>query len=120
MRKIIFIFSIIATLLGGTNLYAQTVEEVVFTITNKEVVGGSGSRPWLELSGKHETLGKLYLEVNAINSYDIPVHIIYDPTLTALPNIHSPISNTHKYIRGGQLIIRKDKHEYNAQGIQIQ
>ena len=64
--------------------------------------------------------GKLYLEVNAINSYDIPVHIIYDPTLTALPNIHSPISNTHKYIRGGQLIIRKDKHEYNAQGIQIQ
>ena len=64
--------------------------------------------------------GKLYLEVNALNSYDRPVHIIYDATLTALPNIYSPISNTHKYIRGGQLIIRKDNHEYNAQGIQIQ
>ena len=64
--------------------------------------------------------GKLYLEVNALNSYDRPVHIIYDATLTALPNIYSPISNTHKYIRGGQLIIRKDNHEYNAQGIQLQ
>ena len=65
--------------------------------------------------------GKLYLEVNALNSYDVPVHIIYDGSIsTSLPNIYSPISNTHKYIRGGQLIIRKDNHEYNAQGIQIQ
>ena len=65
--------------------------------------------------------GKLYLEVNALNSYDVPIHIIYDGSIsTSLPNVHSPISNTHKYIRGGQLIIRKDNHEYNAQGIQIQ
>lgn len=65
--------------------------------------------------------GKLYLEVNALNSYDVPIHIIYDGSIsTSLPNVHSPISNTHKIIRNGQLIILKDGAEYNAQGIQIQ
>ena len=65
--------------------------------------------------------GKLYLEVNALNSYDVPVHIIYDGSIsTSLPNIQYPVSNTHKIIRNGQLIIHKDGTEYNAQGIQIQ
>lgn len=65
--------------------------------------------------------GKLYLEVNALNSYDVPVHIIYDGSIsTALPKIQYPVSNTHKIIRNGQLIILKDGAEYNAQGIQIQ
>ena len=63
--------------------------------------------------------GKLYLEVNAFNSYDVPVHIIYDATLTALPNIQYPISNTHKIIRNGQLIIRKEGVEYNVQGMRL-
>ena len=49
------------------------------------------------------------------------MHLIYDGSIsTSLPNVHSPISNTHKYIRNGQLIIHKDGTEYNAQGIQIQ
>ena len=65
--------------------------------------------------------GQLYLEVNAVNSYDVPVHIIYDGSIsTSLPNIQYPVSNTHKIIRNGQLIIHKDGTEYNAQGIQIQ
>lgn len=64
--------------------------------------------------------GKLYLEVNAFNSYDVPVHIIYDGSIsTALPNIQYPISNTHKYIRNGQLIIRKNGVEYNTQGMKL-
>ena len=65
--------------------------------------------------------GKLYLEVNAFNSYDVPVHIIYDgsTSTTALPNIQYPISNTHKYIRNGQLIIRKNGVEYNTQGMKL-
>lgn len=65
--------------------------------------------------------GKLYLEVNALNSYDVPVHIIYDGSIsTALPNIQYPVSNTHKIIRNGQLIILKDGAEYNAQGMKLQ
>ncbi len=64
--------------------------------------------------------GKLYLEVNAFNSYDVPVHIIYDGSIsTALPNIQYPISNTHKIIRNGQLIIRKNGVEYNTQGMKL-
>ena len=65
--------------------------------------------------------GKLYLEVNAFNSYDVPVHIIYDgsTSTTALPNIQYPISNTHKYIRNGQLIIRNNGVEYNTQGMKL-
>ncbi len=65
--------------------------------------------------------GKLYLEVNAFNSYDVPVHIIYDgsTSTTALPNIQYPISNTHKYIRNGQLIIRNNGVEYNTKGMKL-
>lgn len=64
--------------------------------------------------------GKLYFEVNAFNSYDVPVHIIYDGSIsTALPNIQYPISNTHKIIRNGQLIIRKNGVEYNTQGMKL-
>ena len=65
--------------------------------------------------------GNLYLEVNAFNSCDVPVHIIYDgsTSTTALPNIQYPISNTHKYIRNGQLIIRKNGVEYNTQGMKL-
>ncbi len=60
--------------------------------------------------------GKLYLEVNALNSYDVPVHIIYDATITDVKNIHIPQNKGFKYIKNGQLIIRKDGVEYNAQG----
>lgn len=63
--------------------------------------------------------GKLYLEVNALNSYDVPVHIIYDATLTALPDTRYPISDICKFIRNGQLIIRKGGVEYNVQGIKL-
>ena len=63
--------------------------------------------------------GKLYLEVNALNSYDVPVHIIYDATLTALPDTRYPISDIRKFIRNGQLIIRKGEVEYNVQGIKL-
>lgn len=63
--------------------------------------------------------GKLYFEVNALNSYDVPVHIIYDATLTALPYTRYPISDIRKFIRNGQLIIRKGGVEYNVQGIKL-
>lgn len=61
--------------------------------------------------------GKLYLEVNAVNSYDVPVHIIYDGSVnTGL--IETSISQPRptKYIKNGQLIILKEGKEYNMHG----
>ena len=75
--------------------------------------------PSLCLASKKD--GKLYLEVDAVNSYDVPIHIIYDgSSLTDIPNILMPENNqSSKYIRKAQLIIRKDGVEYNAQGIKL-
>ena len=64
--------------------------------------------------------GKLYLEVNAVNSYDVPVHIIYDGTTnTSVVNTPLPSTRSIKYVKDGQLIIRKDSVEYNIQGSTI-
>ena len=64
--------------------------------------------------------GKLYLEVNAVNSYDVPVHIIYDgSTQTSIINTQLPNAKPRKYIRNGQLIINQDDTEYNIQGLII-
>ena len=64
--------------------------------------------------------GKLHLEVNALNSYDIPVHIIYDgSTQTSIINTQYPTTKTTKFIRNGQVIINKDDTNYNIQGSTI-
>ncbi|MBO4986663.1 MAG: hypothetical protein J6C48_02700, partial [Paludibacteraceae bacterium] len=64
--------------------------------------------------------GKLYLEVNAFNSYDVPVHIIYDGSVST-NIIDIPLEGTRsvKYIKNGQLIIRKNGVEYNTQGMKL-
>ena len=62
--------------------------------------------------------GKLYIEINALNSYGRPAHIIYDGSLTTdteaistRQSIHS-----HKQIVDGQLMIIRQGKTYNAQG----
>lgn len=64
--------------------------------------------------------GKLYLEVNALNSYDVLVHIIYDGSVTT-NIIDIPLEGTRsvKYIKNGQLIIRKNGVEYNTQSMKL-
>lgn len=64
--------------------------------------------------------GKLRLEVNAINSYDVPIHIIYDASITDVENICIENSTTHKCIINGQLIIICNGVKYNVQGTTIQ
>ena len=64
--------------------------------------------------------GKLRLEVNAINSYDVPIHIIYDASITDVENICIENSTTHKCIIDGQLIIIRNGVKYNVQGTTIQ
>jgi hypothetical protein len=61
--------------------------------------------------------GKLCLEMHAVTSYDVPVHVVYDPTAkTGVSNTQSPIANTQKVLRHGQLLIEREGKTYNAQG----
>jgi hypothetical protein len=64
--------------------------------------------------------GKLYIEVNAVNSYDVPVHIVFDGTKgsTGVENISTATSAT-KMISNGQLVITRGGKVYNAQGAQV-
>ena len=64
--------------------------------------------------------GKLYIEVNAVNSYNVPVHIVYDGTKgsTGVENISTATTAT-KMLNNGQLVIIRDDKTYNAQGAQV-
>ena len=78
---------------------------------------------WLLVAGSAEVKnvgGKLYIEVNALNSYDVPVHIVYDGTNGASVDlVESPDATVQKRLRDGQLIILRDGKEYNALGMEM-
>ena len=61
--------------------------------------------------------GKLHLEVNALNSYDIPIHIVYeeDPVETNIENVIID-TNASKILMDGQLFIMKEGIRYNVLG----
>ena len=64
--------------------------------------------------------GKLHLEMHALNSYDVPVHVVYDPSaMTGVQNTQSPSANIQKVFRHGQLLIEREGKTYNAQGLQV-
>ena len=76
---------------------------------------------WLLVGGTVEVskneAGEVYLEVNAVNSYGVSVHIVYDGTTpTAITDALAPQAAPTKYIKNGQLMIRNNGKEYNAQG----
>ena len=65
--------------------------------------------------------GKMKLEVNAVNSYNVPVHIVYDATQgagTAVENVKLEVKAV-KMIKNSQLIINREGKMYNAQGAQV-
>lgn len=65
--------------------------------------------------------GKLYLEINALNSYNVPAHIIYDGSTTSIEDIRTQNAvNSLKRIIDGQLIIIRNGKRYNAQGTCIE
>ena len=78
---------------------------------------------WLLVDGTVEVTktedGNPYLEVNAVNSYGVEVHIVYDSTTTGLENINVNIEGIRKQIIDGQLVIIRDGKAYNAQGSQV-
>ncbi|MBO5012479.1 MAG: hypothetical protein J6C57_00390 [Paludibacteraceae bacterium] len=62
--------------------------------------------------------GALKLTIDALNSYDVPAHIVYDATQgvgTGLDNVGAEMKAV-KMIKNSQLIINRDGKEYNAQG----
>jgi hypothetical protein len=64
--------------------------------------------------------GSLYVEINAFNSYDVPVHIIYDASATGVEDIQvENIIDTKKMIIDGQLVIIRNGKIYDAVGAQV-
>ena len=78
---------------------------------------------WLLVDGTVEVTktedGKPYLEVNAVNSYGVEVHIVFDGTATGLENINVNVEGLQKQIVDGQLVIIRDGKVYNAQGAKV-
>ena len=62
---------------------------------------------------------KLYLTVDAVNSYDLPVRIIYDGSTTGVENVPSATSVSQKQLIHGQLYIVRDGKMYNIMGAQV-
>ncbi len=64
--------------------------------------------------------GKLYMEINARNSYNVPAHIIYDGSATTdLLDTRIPIPDTRKTIQNGQLLILRNGETYNVLGAKL-
>jgi hypothetical protein len=63
--------------------------------------------------------GKIKLEVNAVNSYDVPVRIVYDAQSTDVQDVVQIPTNTTKVIRNGRLIINHQGKEYSILGVEI-
>ena len=78
---------------------------------------------WFMVSGtvevtKTET-GNLKVEVNALNSYDQTIHIVYEGAGTGLENINVDTQGISKQIIDGQLVIIREGKAYNAMGAQV-
>ena len=63
--------------------------------------------------------GKLSFEINALNSCNIPVHIVYDAAASGVENIDVNVAGIKKQIIDGQLVIIRDGKAYNAVGAQV-
>ena len=60
--------------------------------------------------------GKLSFEVDAVNSYDIPVKLHYNPAQSAVEDIATGNTNISKRLINGQLFIIHNGKTYNANG----
>ena len=78
---------------------------------------------WLLVSGTVEITkdddGNPHMEVNAFNSYAVPVHIVYDGTPTTLKNVTTKDVVIKKQLRDNQLLIIRNNEVYNVMGAQV-
>lgn len=86
--------------------------------------GGLAIPLWLLVGGTVEvtkdTAGNAHMEVDAVNSYGVSVHIVYDGTPTDVENVPTEdrIGNK-KLITNGQLMILRNGELYNATGARL-
>ena len=59
------------------------------------------------------------IEVNGVNSYDVPIHVVYDATQTAVENVSTENTNAVKVIENGILYILRNGNTYNAMGMEM-
>jgi hypothetical protein len=61
--------------------------------------------------------GHLKMTIDALNSYDVPAHIVYEASATAVEDVTMDSNNNAtKHIENNQLIIIKDGVKYNVLG----
>ena len=63
--------------------------------------------------------GHLYMEINARNSYDRPVHIVYTQSDTAVDDVSTTFT-PRKIIENGQLFILRGNERFTVSGTKIQ
>ena len=80
---------------------------------------------WLLVDGTVEVTktedGHPYLEVNAVNSYGVEVHIVYDGTATGVENL--PVGDTmdtQKLMIDGQLVIIRNGEAFDVMGVRVE
>jgi hypothetical protein len=84
--------------------------------------GGFAVPLWLLVGGTVEVTkdedGHPYLEVNAYNSYGVPVHIVYDgtPIGAGVENVAKEQTAAEKVLKNGQLLIIRNAETYNIVG----
>ena len=76
---------------------------------------------WFLVSGQivvEKVNGKMKLTVDAVNSYNVPIKIVYDATSTGagVENTVVENNNVQKVIKNNQLLIIKEGVEYNVLG----
>ena len=60
--------------------------------------------------------GKLSFDIDAYNSYDLPVKLHYNPAQSAIEDITAGNTNISKRLINGQLLIIRNGETYNANG----
>lgn len=64
--------------------------------------------------------GKLHFEMHAVNSYDVPVHVVYAPRETGFHDIDiNDVVSVKKMIINGQLIIIRNGKACNMMGVLV-
>ena len=63
--------------------------------------------------------GKLHFEMHAVNSYDVPVHVVYAPRETGLHDIDIDVADVKKMIINDQLVIIRNGKACNMMGMLV-
>lgn len=79
------------------------VDPIYFMVSGKAVVENNN--------------GELKITVDAVNSYDRPIHVVINAGLqTAIEHVNADAAEVSKYIRNGQMYILRNGNVYTATG----